>query len=545
MGWINKVMKKAAVKLIEFVEKRDDEIRIKEPLSYATNVLKNRIWYRGDPSELDQFFKRVSSSDEITKQRFWAARPSDGHGIRKIHSGLPQTIIDVVAGITGGALESVNIQFPEKEQKESENPEDAEKPEIKKTNPEETKINDLWEEIAKDNEFDELLENAVADALIVGDGAFKISYDTALSEYPIIEFFSGEQVEYVERKGRIEKYIFSTPFKSGNKEYVLKEIYKKGQIEYEVTDAEGKPQDIKNIPEYESLEPFNFSGDFILAEKMTFFKSPKWKGRGRSIYENKTDDFDKLDETISQWVDAVRKGRAMRYIPDNMIPYDDDLNPMKPNPFDNDFVALTNMMGEDEKGKIQTEQAEIRSAEYAATYSNDLDVCLQGIVSPSTLGIDLKKTDNAEAQREKEKTTLHTRKKIMKVLKKVVPRIIETTLKTYDVYKELPEREFEVNATFGEYAAPDFDSVVETIGKAKTYQIMSTKMAIDKLYNETLSDEEKAEELARIQEETSLNAIMDEPVLYSDGDQDDEKEEKEEKPKKDKKAEDQEKAKGE
>lgn len=264
-----------------------------------------------------------------------------------------------------------------------------------------------------------------------------------------------------------------------------------------------------------------------------------------SIYENKTDDFDKLDETISQWVDAVRKGRAMRYIPDNMIPYDDDLNPMKPNPFDNDFVALTNMMGEDEKGKIQTEQAEIRSAEYAATYSNDLDVCLQGIVSPSTLGIDLKKTDNAEAQREKEKTTLHTRKKIMKVLKKVVPRIIETTLKTYDVYKELPEREFEVNATFGEYAAPDFDSVVETIGKAKTYQIMSTKMAIDKLYNETLSDEEKAEELARIQEETSLNAVMDEPVLYDDGDQDEEKEEKEEKPKKDKKTEDQEKAKGE
>jgi hypothetical protein len=34
-------------------------ITIREPLSYESNVLKNRIWYRGDPSELDQFFQAV------------------------------------------------------------------------------------------------------------------------------------------------------------------------------------------------------------------------------------------------------------------------------------------------------------------------------------------------------------------------------------------------------------------------------------------------------------------------------------------------------
>ncbi|CAH8715992.1 hypothetical protein [Paenibacillus melissococcoides] len=31
-------------------------ITITEPLSYQTNVLRNRLWYRGDPSELDQVF---------------------------------------------------------------------------------------------------------------------------------------------------------------------------------------------------------------------------------------------------------------------------------------------------------------------------------------------------------------------------------------------------------------------------------------------------------------------------------------------------------
>ena len=39
----------------------DRIITIREPFSYEANVLKNRIWYRGDPCELDQFFKQSAS----------------------------------------------------------------------------------------------------------------------------------------------------------------------------------------------------------------------------------------------------------------------------------------------------------------------------------------------------------------------------------------------------------------------------------------------------------------------------------------------------
>ena len=52
-------------------------------------------------------------------------------------------------------------------------------------------------------------------------------------------------------------------------------------------------------------------------------------------------------------------------------------------------------MGENAKNQIDTEQPAIPHDSYLASYCTALDLCLQGIISPSTLGIDVKKLDNA------------------------------------------------------------------------------------------------------------------------------------------------------
>ncbi|HFL3547426.1 TPA: hypothetical protein ACG3PB_004009, partial [Clostridioides difficile] len=74
--------------------------------------------------------------------------------------------------------------------------------------------------------------------------------------------------------------------------------------------------------------------------------------------------------------------------------------------------------------------------------------------------------------------------------------------------------------SFGEYSTPSFDTVVETVGKAKSYGIMSTEMAVDELYGDTMSDEKKAEEVLRIKEENGLMDI-EEPATNIDGINDD------------------------
>jgi len=73
---------------------------------------------------------------------------------------------------------------------------------------------------------------------------------------------------------------------------------------------------------------------------------------------------------------------------------------------------------------------------------------------------------------------------------------------------------YEVSIKFGEYAAPGFENVVETIGKAKAYNIMSTEKCIEELYGDTMTDEEKAEEVNRIKAENSTT--VSEPLVNTD-----------------------------
>ena len=146
------------------------------------------------------------------------------------------------------------------------------------------------------------------------------------------------------------------------------------------------------------------------------------------------------------------------------------------------------------------------------SYSGFLDLAIQGIISPATLGIDLKKTDNAESQREKEKITLHTRNKIVDILTQVIPELVSAVMMTYDNMIGQTPGKYEASVKFGEYASPDFDSTVETVGKAKNYGVMSTEKAVDEMYGDTMTDEEKAEEVQRIKKEQGV-AEVDEPGI--------------------------------
>jgi hypothetical protein len=252
-----------------------------------------------------------------------------------------------------------------------------------------------------------------------------------------------------------------------------------------------------------------------MAVPLKIFPSSKWKGRGKALFDSKTDDIDALDETISQWLDALRTGRAIRYIPEDIIPRNPENGALlEPNPFDNRFIKIGASLQEGDKSKIDVSHPDIKHESYISSYMGFLDLTLQGIISPATLGIDLKKTDNAESQREKEKVTLYTRGQIINILNKIIPSLIETALKTEDTMRNKMPADYEVSVKFGEYAAPGFDNVVETVGKAKSYGVMSTEKAVDELYGDTLSEDEKAAEVALIKGENGFST--EEPLVKED-----------------------------
>lgn len=174
-------------------------------------------------------------------------------------------------------------------------------------------------------------------------------------------------------------------------------------------------------------------------------------------------------------------------------------------------------MSENADNKVQTEQPVIPHDSYLASYVTALDLCLQGIVSPSTLGIDVKKLDNAEAQREKEKTTLYTRNAIVEALQNTLPELISACLNCYNTLMNQPIEEVKVNIPFGEYANPSFESQVETVTKGKQGGVMSIEAAVEELYGDSRDEEWKAEEVKRLKAEQGI-AELEEPSVNMSAD---------------------------
>lgn len=456
---------------------------IREPISFETNVMRNRIWYRGDASELDQLFKALAE-DAVCNARFWAAAPQD-ESIRKAHSGLPGIMVDTFVALVAADLDDIDFDGDEHAKGE-------------------------WEKIAKENKLPELISNAIAETLVTGDGAFKLNIDTNISSSPILEYWGADNVEFVYSHGRVQEIHFISAV--GERGRILKEIYKPGSITYKLMQNDHEvPLDAEESTA--DLQPVEFNGDFMLAVPMRFWPSSRWRGRGQSIYDRKNDAFDAHDEVISQWLDAVRSGRVQKYIPESLIPKDPKTGALqKPNSFGSHFVAIETSNKENAQDEIKTIQPEIRYEAFLASYTATLNMCLQGVMSPATLGIDVGKMSSAEAQREKKDVTGITRNAITSALEEALPQVAQIALAAQDILSGGTAGTYSATVTFGEYGAPDFDSRVQTVGSAAGSGVMSIEAQVDELWGSSKDDEWKKQEVARIRYERGITELPEPDV---------------------------------
>ncbi len=458
-------------------------IIIHERLDYEANAALNRIWYRGDGQELSEVYKTVPSD----RTMFWSAVPTHGMEIRKLHTGIPRLMADVLTNVVMADMNNIDLPESRKE---------------------------VWEEIAKENDFEQLLSSALTQVLYIGDGAFKISLDSDVSTKPIIEFYAGDSVDYTYSRGRLREIIFKTKYEHNRAFYTLYETYGFGYVDYKLTRGEHECP-LTALPQTEKLAPVAFDNSFMMATPFKIFESHRYIGRGQSLYDGgKRDSFDALDEAWSQWMHAVRMSRPLKFLPPNCVPRDPLTGEeLLPNAFDNVFVEYEGSMSETAgSAKPELVQPTVPTDSYLNTYITALDLCLQGIISPSTLGIDTKKLDNAEAQREKEKTTLYTRNKIVLAIQKTLPKLIDAVFKTLSTANGEPLTDTECEVPFGEYANPSFESQVETVGKGRTQGIMSVEACVDELYGDTKDDDWKAAEVERIKSEQGV-AELSEPTF--------------------------------
>jgi hypothetical protein len=466
------------------VIQRDEDLQI--------YFAKNKLWYIGDENELSELYKQLQSKS----QTFWGGVPTAGLEIKKSHSGLPKLIINTITNIVIDNYNGV----------ESES----------------TAEIDKWKDIAKDNKFDKQLWKILSETLYMGDGAIKLSFDEDISEYPIIEWYSGDKVDFIYKRGRLIELVFKTFLEKNNKKYLLKEIYGYGYVKYKLYYDDEEINDLSILEETKGLEDLTFDKSTMWAIPFMIDHNSKYEGRGASKFDGKYTSFDSLDEVISQWIEAVRLGRATKYIPEKLIPRDPKNGELeKPNAFDNQFIMTESDMSENgvsTNNKIQVEQPDIPSDKYLQTYMTYLDLCLQGLISPSTLGIDTKKIQDANAQyeRQMEKTTMYTRQGIIEALNEFIPKLINTVLKMQkQLLKEPIGEDIDIDVKFSEYDSPSFDSQIDTISKAKMNGIMSVETSVKELYGDSKDEKWLDEEIKRIKEEQGITEIP-EPAINKD-----------------------------
>ena len=467
------------------------------------------VWYDGDGDELLNFYTRENYIGfnyepfymRNKKNYFWAISSTEAQ-IKRTHSGQPRNIVDTLVNIMPFPLISAG--------------DDTKK----------------LQAVVKESGLEQVYKDEQLPlTLVEGWGCWKINWDKDVSDYPSVEYVSAENVDFIYKNGKIIGIVFKNYYTSDKKRYLLLETR---SIEWKPNSADAaegsegervlvitnelyelpmntaagdddtllKKVDLKSVSALESVEerieigPFDklFAVPCILLGNT----SRQW-GYGRSIFTGKIDLFDDLDQALSQSSNAVRLSTPIEYIDEEYLERDKNGLPKKPKAYDRKYIMMKGQKNGDGVSTGQPVQITQPSVEFSRYSDHAVQILLQilnGILSPATLGIDIAKKDNAAAQREKEKVTIFTRNALINGEERILRSLMEQMLmaKEFMDTGAVSVHSYDISVKFNEFADDSFENKLEALGKAYDMEEISTDMYLNKLYGDTLSDEERAAE---------------------------------------------------
>lgn len=491
------------------------------------------LWYEGRSEDLKRFYTQSliylpnPSADFFTTNQsyFWRVVASEPE-TKATHSGLPHAIIDTLISIIGKPEIKVNKKVLNEQTKNYDIEEDI-------------VLTELLNDILKDNNFQTLIDqDQLPYMLAVGDGAFFINYDKSISDFPMIVFSDGRNIEFEYKENRIVAVKRKTYFTENNKSYMLEDRRTTALKEDERTKTKKRVATI----EYNLYELANIKGEVKVKRELkdtqttkelkntsydcikeiiavpTIYKLDKSAGRGKGIFVGKYDLLDDLDQNLSMSSTTTRRSAPVDYVPEELMEYDDEGNRKKFNTFErkvfvykNDLNSATGV----NQAMIETKQPILNFEQYSSQALEILHNILAGKVSPATLGIDLARDDNATAQREKEKVTIITRDDIIDFETEIIEKLCNLLLKVYFNSQEnivQAKEDYEIYVNFPEYANPSFDSKLAVLAPVFASGAMSAKQYVNELWGDSLTAEEKEEEIKKLEErQSAYNAPDEEP----------------------------------
>lgn len=355
----------------------------------------------------------------------------------------------------------------------------------------------------------------------IGDLAYRIGVDQSLSDKPIIDLIEPQFLDINYHRGCVKSFVIKQPAPN-DPSYELREIHYKNEsgfvcIDYmfaidnkyiDMTDESLVKQclqvfDMRSLPKNVCL-PFK---DFLIVFKKNANCNQLYKGqRGVPDIQGLDTIEDALTESISDLIDAIRKGGVKEYVSDQLIPQDENGNDIKLNHFNKTIIITKGSTSMGEGNKLwQVTQGDIRWEAYTRTIQNLMSVAINKAgLAPTTLGLTGLESINssAEAQDAREKTSMRTREIALDSWRVTLKELLNKYLQVRDYmsgntiidYSDL------INITFNEYTNPTLENITNVLAKQVQTGLKSQMTAIKEL-NKGMSEEQAEEEYMQILEE--------------------------------------------
>lgn len=500
-----KIFKKIGLVKEDNLSSEDRLIFINDEKAIVRYHLKEyTTWYYGNADELLNFYTGVNMYganinpiySRNQKGYFWTISSTESD-IKRTHSGQPRNIIDTLVAITNFPLISCGELVGD------ENP-----------------TNKVLQKIIEENNLEDIYANEqMPMTLVEGWGCYKINWNKALSDYPYAVYYRADNVDFVMSGSKITGVIFRDYYTNGEKKYCLIEtrsfkwdsekeernlVIEKELYEM-ITEEEGiKMDNLKVLPELADVESYIEIGptNVLFAVPTIFFKNTSNAGEyGRSIYTGRIELFDDLDQALSQSANAVRRSTAIEYFDSEYLERDRKTGmPKMPHFYDRKYQVYKgqkNADGSSNGNPVQVTQPQINFSSYSAEAVSIMLQIINGFMSPATLGIDIGKKDNAEAQREKEKVTIFTRKSLMKREEKILKKLCNQLLIANEFMNKgtITVEDYGISIKYSEFADDSFENRLEKLGNAYDSELISDEMYMERLYGDTLSRADYNKEL--------------------------------------------------
>lgn len=475
---------------------------------FSRRITEYRVWSMGNSYVLRCFFEKTLEYQ--TCNYFWTRAPLS---YRMIHSGLPGLICSKMPRILfgNGIAPTVSVY------------KDSGEVDKNKTKA----ATDYTLQLIDKVKLRDVLTECATNESWGGHSFIKFSFDTELSNFPIVEAADIMATEVVKERNETVAIVFKTWYddsaKKGNKDrkYRLDEIYTTDAAGdaviryelYELSTGEDRRVPLNSIPETQKIvEAVNADDEIVFTglKGMLAFEKPNklpslefpHSNYGASDFEGATDSFDAVDEAYSTIINEIRDNRTFRYFASHNFRRDKDTGEIltPDDGFTKNFVLTEGDIDQEQgvnKNRI-VDQIPDKTEEHKAKYLTAVTVALNKAgLSPYSIGITGLESINqsAESQQERNKVTLETRKAKLELWTPYLAKVLSQLLafNTYLLNRvgvkqddmPLPDMDITLSTVtldFGEYLQDTDKDLVDIWGLAKTQGISSTQNAVRELH---------------------------------------------------------------